>query len=472
MAAGAASSSSTPASPMAGASGAPRTPLNRAARSYPASVASAAGTPLGSPAMSPNNPPLSVAAAAANALPSVPGYEMAQLHTETFIQCPHAMPKGSPGAATIKRKKSLFRRKSQRYQLQAEVQVQGDEQQAAAASSSSSTPANGQPAERNGPEEIMGPQVEAVLAFLNKELLLKPAAYSHALFSFAFDGVAEAVEERRSVMWIAQPLIVTDEIAPMVDTEADWSDAELLPPTPWTVDFESCLPATFESTFEVSLEVPNTNFYRTCFYCEGRGTCRCTACSGNSLILCKPCKSTGVTKSGAMCDNCQGLGCKTCEKCRNSGRHQCPVCQGHGHLRIFLLLRAVWQRHVTRLVDSNGYPLQPDSPMGDLLAEVDAAYAATNANALPADLDASTATEVVGFSETLRTQIARTMHPTAWVRSFAYNIRVIPLFEMVYIKRKVFLKKKKARYLVYGNSVQGVLRMGENARAQASAASK
>ncbi|ORZ31333.1 hypothetical protein BCR44DRAFT_25915 [Catenaria anguillulae PL171] len=436
-----------------------RTPLTRANRSYPGSIAGTpSATPVSSPrgAATPSAAP-SVAAVAAQSLPVVPGYEMAVLNEETFIPCPHAMPQGSEPAPLLKRKKSLFRRKSMRHQLQAEVQTQADPDLADEDMATLG---------RHAPEEVMGPQVDAILTFLNRELALKPASYSHALFSYALDGVAEAVEERRSVMWIAQPLIVTDEIEPMLDADPTFTDSDAAPPAPWTVDFESCLPSTFESTFEVSLEVPNTNMYRTCFYCEGRGTCKCTACSGNALILCKPCKSTGTAKNGAMCEGCQGLGCKTCEKCRNSGRHQCPLCQGHGALRVFLMLRAVWERHVSRLVDSNGYPLQPESPMGDLLAEVDAQFAATNVLALPQDMDATTTQEVTKFAEALRAHIAKDMQPAAWVRSFAYNIRVVPLFEMVYLRRKVFLQKKKARYLVYGNNVRGVLRMGSGAGPQ------
>jgi hypothetical protein len=127
------------------------------------------------------------------------------------------------------------------------------------------TNASTQPAPRNEPEELMGSQVDCILNFLEKELALKPTSYSHALFSYAFDATGEAVEERRSVIWLAQPLTVTDDIAPLIDLEPDWSDPETNPPGPWEVNFESCLPPTLETTFNVSMEVPNTNFFRTCF---------------------------------------------------------------------------------------------------------------------------------------------------------------------------------------------------------------
>lgn len=202
-------------------------------------------------------------------LPNVPGYELAILHQETFIPCPHAQDAASQTANATKRKKSVLSRNSLRGELQSELassKCLPDDNPTVRLSESSASAENApSTSSRTGPAELMGSQVESVLNFLNKQLLLKPQMYLHALFSYAFDGIAESVEERRSITWIAQPLILNNDISHLLDLQPDWSDPETVPPSVWEIDFENCLPKTFDSTFEVSLQVPNTTFYRTCF---------------------------------------------------------------------------------------------------------------------------------------------------------------------------------------------------------------
>jgi hypothetical protein len=348
------------------------------------------------------------------------------------------------------RRKSVIRRRSLRKQLQAQL------------SNKEEMPTG---KDRSEPEEIVGNQVEAILSFLQKELDLDPSSHCHSLFSYAFEGTGDALEERRSVAWVAQPMrTLTDDIARILDLDPDWSDPETHPALPWEIDLDSLFPNSMTTpTLDVTLEIPNTNFFRTCGQCEGRGTCRCTACRGEALVLCTPCNSKGVTKSGAMCDHCQGNGCKTCEQCRNSGKHECGLCHGQCYLRLCLVLKSTWVLHRTRLLDTNGYPLISEKE-GDLLKDVDACFEFTHMCEVADQLAHSNPAvwaEVQTFSASLRTRLTREMQSTSWIRSFQFHIRLIPLYEMIY-KKKIMLKKTKIRYLVCGHQIQGVVQM-ENA---------
>ncbi|KAL7752178.1 hypothetical protein RI367_002223 [Sorochytrium milnesiophthora] len=411
---------------------------------------------LRSPNQSPSSPsPTSspIVGPSAQAWPKVPGYESAVLGQETFVQYPDAQPTDGDQVAPLRRQKSVFRRQPSTLRRQKKRD--------------SVLPP--------GPD-VIRPQVNAVVDYLQRELGLKRSAYTCAMFSYAFSGFAEAIEEQRAIMWVSQPLVVTDDVRHLVDADVlydaplangsspalDEVDPETLtetPPAPWAMQLEHLLPEHIESSFEVSIEVPNTNHYRTCHTCDGRGTSKCSACRGKSLVLCKECKSTGVAKNGAMCQGCEGIGCKRCETCRNSGKHVCTTCKGHGTLRLFLLLRAFWVRRQISLTDTNNYPLNVNAETS--LDKVDASYTTSDISELDT-LDSMTRSEVEAFTSLLRVQLLKDSLPTSHLRTFVYNIRVIPLFEVVYVKNRMFLAKRKLKYLVYGDSIKGVIKISKS----------
>lgn len=186
--------------------------------------------------------------------------------------------------------------------------------------------------------------------------------YSHLNLSYGFTGSASFIEEVRSVRWGVQPLVVDDPnlVSTLFDPAMSPSTPEeekLIPPHVWDIDVNQFIPVDFKTSYEVTVEVPESVIYRRCHACHASGITTCPLCLSSPLTPCGTCKSSGTNKSGGICSGCNGLGCMPCELCKNSGKTKCVLCRGWKAVRWFVVLRVVWQKHSINLFDSNGYPL-------------------------------------------------------------------------------------------------------------------
>ncbi|KAJ3370330.1 hypothetical protein GGF31_004160 [Allomyces arbusculus] len=285
-------------------------------------------------------------------------------------------------------------------------------------------------------EELTGSSILSVVQLLSESHNVSKRAYHKCLISHAFIGTAQFVVEERRIAWVSQPLVVTAEIASIVDAPVNIYANP--PPAPWDLDVTSLLPEEISYPFELTMEVPNTAVYRTCQDCIGTGTTECPGCYGNP---------PPPGDEGQVCSVCNG-----------GGRIQCPVCVGHGFLRLFLMIRCIWNIHVVRVIDSNGYPLnEPLLRMCTPLLTVN-----DNTMRQVLSLPAPLSNDLLAFFKFLKLQCRTIAHETQAIRHFQCRTAVYPMVEAVYLDRSaktLWTRPRRRRWLVVGSAHNGNERM-------------
>ncbi|KAI9184136.1 60S acidic ribosomal protein P2 [Blastocladiella emersonii ATCC 22665] len=305
-------------------------------------------------------------------------------------------------------------------------------------------------------DDLTGNSILSVVQLLAEDHGVNKRQYSKCLISHAFVGTAKFIVEDRRLSWCTQPLVVTPEIARYVDAPVNVNVSP--PPEPWDIHVDHLLPDDMTYPYEISVEVPQSAVYRTCLDCRGTRLMACPTCHGLPAV-CGGCNGRGVDAAGVRCAACHRRTSRVvCVTCQNAQQVACDVCCGLGYLRVFLLLRCIWNITSVKVIDTNGYPLTETMlRMCRPLLSVDDIHDPALA-ALPHPLP----TDLAAFFKFLNIQIRGIVRESQVIRHFQCRTSVYPIVEAIYVERPAFwplARAKRRRWLVVGSSRDGRDRM-------------
>ncbi|KAI9145421.1 hypothetical protein BKA69DRAFT_1121787 [Paraphysoderma sedebokerense] len=376
-------------------------------------------------------------------LPQFRGYENAVLYTETVVACPNGgitLPQGlHRGKSTLRRRGTLKKRLQTTLTRKLRPQVAATD-------------------EHHGPvldfrqSQYLNDSANSSGAAINPSNMVHQSPPSGHLARTAPDqphyaiyGISEVLTEKRSIMWIAEPVDAPENVEETVQT----------PPLPWDIDVTSFAPTLdkIEDAFQVMVEVPFSLRYRPCQACFQEGIVKCGDCKGQ-LVKCIDCAGAGCMANGNMCDGCQGLAVTLCKTCKNAGVQECTLCRGKKNVKLYLALRVVWIRKLTRHSYSPHYSIPPQH-----LGTVDGILSVT-------DIENCNVTDQVrldfqSFHRELMDKFQQEL-PDIQLQSLLgqrYRLTLIPVCLVGEVSKGGWFRKRKEKHVVFGNKKKKLMKL-------------